>query len=392
MSNIPPAREDPPANVRDKRRVAIVNSIVDRSDAISASVRDMAISMASSGYDVRVFCYHSDFDDIQVLQIHGNSDLMLDDFFSSADLIVWHFGIYFDAFNTVMFGNGHAPRVICFHNVTPEEFVPEASRSLIQRSIAQTHLLPFADEIWAVSDVNASFAIKTGVSPHRIFTMPLQVDSPPLSPLAAKRKDKIELLYVGRFAKSKGVLELLEAYRRALVAGAPLTRLTLAGNVGFSDQDYYRQVNAFIRDHDLKSYVEVAETINDEELFRLYRRAHLLGIASYHEGFCKPVVEALRSGCIPVGYNAYNIPFVANGFGALVPVGDVAALSDRLVTFAHAVSAALAEPTSRLLPLDRGATSAAAFDKKVPAYVKRYEGWALNRQREERMRALIGST
>ena len=379
----------PVADRKRTRRIAIVNSIVHRFDAISASVRDMAVSMMAAGHEVRVFCYHSDFDDIPITPISNNSDLILDEYFSSADLIVWHFGIYSEAFNTVLFGNGRAPRVICFHNVTPAAFCPPASQPLIQRSLDQIHLLPLADEIWAVSDTNAVTAIEAGVPPNRVVTLPLQVDLPNITPFAAKSADKIELLYVGRFAKAKGVLELLEAFRRCLSTGAALARLTLAGNIGFSDQAYYEEMKKFVSDHDLGGTVEIVETIDDEGLFRLYRRSHLLGIASYHEGFCKPVVEALRSGCIPIGYHAYNIPFVAHGFGTLVPPGDVDALTDRLVRISTVLPEALAEPASRLLPLDRGLTSVEELDKEVSAYVERYEGRVVRRKMEDRIDALV---
>lgn len=352
----------------------------------------MALSLIAAKHQVVVFCYHSDFDDIPVRLIRDNRDLIMDDFYSSADLLIWHFGIFSEAFNCLMFGNGHASRVVCFHNVTPEQFVPESSRSMIRRSLEQTHLLPLADEIWPVSDINASAAIEAGVPPQRIFTMPLQVDAPAIFPLSAKAKDKIELLYVGRFAKAKGVIDLLEAYRRATGAGAPLARLTLAGNVAFSDQNYFKQIKEFIVEHDLGSSVEVAETIDDEALFGLYQRSHLLGIASYHEGFCKPVIEALRSGCIPVGYHSYNIPFAANGFGALVPPGDIAGLTDRLIALAKALASAMSRKAEPLLQLDRGATSIVDFEREVPAYVARYEGRMVKRHLKERVDSLTSDS
>ena len=62
------------------------------------------------------------------------------------------------------------------------------------------------------------------------------------------------------------------------------------------------------------------------------RKAHGLVIPSYHEGFCKPIVEAMYYGCIPISYEAYNLKFVADGLSKLVPTGDVAALAEAIAT------------------------------------------------------------
>ena len=77
-------------------------------------------------------------------------------------------------------------------------------------------------------------------------------------------------------------------------------------------------------------------TVDDATWEQLYRRAHILAIPSYHEGFCKPVIEGLRAGCIPVGYASYNLPEIANGLGRMVPTGDVAALTEALeLSYGH---------------------------------------------------------
>jgi glycosyltransferase involved in cell wall biosynthesis len=80
--------------------------------------------------------------------------------------------------------------------------------------------------------------------------------------------------------------------------------------------------------------------VSEAEKSRLMEAAHALVMPSYHEGFCMPVVEALGRGCFVLGYAAGNTPFIANGFGALVPSGDVDGLSRAMAHFVEAVQGA----------------------------------------------------
>ena len=42
------------------------------------------------------------------------------------------------------------------------------------------------------------------------------------------------------------------------------------------------------------------------------------------------MIEGLRAGCIPIGYASYNLPYIANKLGRMVPTGNVAALTAAL--------------------------------------------------------------
>ncbi len=108
--------------------------------------------------------------------------------------------------------------------------------------------------------------------------------------------------------------------------------------------------------------------VEDATLDELYRAAHLLVIPSYHEGFCRPVIEGLRAGCVPVGYAAYNLPHVAHGLGRMVPVGDRDALATALV----GLIAALGPGSAGLLPLDAGPLGPADFDRAAQEYVQEF--------------------
>ena len=140
----------------------------------------------------------------------------------------------------------------------------------------------------------------------------------------------------------------------------------------YSDPSYVNKLRDQIAARGLSQDVAWLGTVDDAMLEKLYRRAHILAISSYHEGFCKPVIEGLRAGCIPVGYASYNLPYIANKLGRMVPTGDIAALTGALDDVLRSLPAALAEPEEPCLPLDRGNLSVAEFDRASRDYVQRF--------------------
>ena len=82
---------------------------------------------------------------------------------------------------------------------------------------------------------------------------------------------------------------------------------------------------------------------------------------SYHEGFCKPVIEALRAGCLPVHYTSGNLLRIAGGLGKSVDPGDLAAFSRALYEAIVEVRSVLAGTAGARLKLDIGSLTAEEF-------------------------------
>lgn len=378
------------ARSRPRHRITIINSIVARNDAVSAAVRDMFHMLsADPELDVSVFAARNDFSELPCRIVSDSAQLLLQADYLSADLIIWHFGIAYEFFNALLVGNGSARQVVVFHNITPKEYVSEALSPLIDRSLQQCHNMRCADEIWNVSEVNAEVARTIGVQEQRIRVIPLCVDAPPLGALHDKERAAINLLFVGRFVKSKGVLDLLEAVTRLPRQEIAPFRLTLAGNLEFSDPLYVDELRRKIAACNLSRDVRLLGTVDEATMGQLYRRAHILVIPSYHEGFCKPVIEGLRAGCIPVGYAASNLLEVAAGLRRMVATGNVDALAGALAELLSALPDALAHPMQQRLPLDRGQLSVAEFDAASRDYVERFTPERIGRQLRERVYALF---
>jgi glycosyltransferase involved in cell wall biosynthesis len=156
----------------------------------------------------------------------------------------------------------------------------------------------------------------------------------------------------------------------------------------WSDQTYLKRVKETIATRHMESIVQILGTVSDELMQDLYHKSHIFTIPSYHEGFCKPVIEGLRAGCIPVGYAAHNLPAISNGLGRMVPTGGIAALSTALEEVIVGVAQSLGKPEDPALPLDRGQTSARAFDRIVSEYVQAFTFDRLASVTLERIRTL----
>jgi glycosyltransferase involved in cell wall biosynthesis len=218
-----------------------------------------------------------------------------------------------------------------FHNITPIEFVPEDDRPLIDSSFRQIANIGDADEVWAASEFNRQVLIDYGLSPSKLVTVPLYAKPKyACRDRSEKRLSPLQILYVGRFAKSKGVLDLIPVAEDLIRRNCADFRIVLAGNEQFSDQSYISALKAEIEQKNLERHIEFVGTVDDARLSQLYRQSAILVMPSYHEGFCMPVAEAMASRCVPVAYAAGNIPDLVDGLGKLAPAGDHRRLADLL--------------------------------------------------------------
>jgi glycosyltransferase involved in cell wall biosynthesis len=361
-------------------RAAIIAPIVVRHDAISTAVRNLWRILAEPGWDVSVLTTANEYPEMPTRIVPGIAELLLERAFRQADVLIYEFGIYSPLFDALLVGNGLGRQIVRFHNITPPELLGPEAGPLIAKSFAQLHVLSCADRIWAVSEENASVLARHNVGTGRTEVLPLVVDWPPRAALATKPKQTVEALFVGRMVRSKGLADLLEA-----LEPADDIRLTVVGNLRFSDPVYFEECRAVVAARGLGSSIRFLGTVESETLRDLYHRSHILAIPSYHEGFCKPVIEALRSGCVPVGYAGSNLPAITGGLGRLVPEGDIAALGRAL----RDVAAALRSGAE--LPLDGGTRTPAGFDAACEAWVQNFAFDRLRATTIARVQALLPS-
>lgn len=371
------------------RKIAIVSGLCLYNDAISASVHDDALALSDAfGFHTRVFTHRNEFPDIEATEARDSSQIIFDSYFQACDLIIYHFGIYFELFNTILLGNGHAPQVVRYHNLTPRHLLPPSEWAKFESSAAQLYNFAAADAVWPVSDFNREDLRGLEIVPQKLVEpLPLSVgDGNRRKGFAGKEPGPIiRLLFVGRMVRAKGLRDLLSAatlIRQACLAFS----LRIVGDPQFSHLDYVGELREFANMNGIADAVTFVGRVSNEELDAEYDRAHILVLPSYHEGFCKPVIEALRFGCVPVTYTSGNLPFVARGLSRTVSPGDVVALARAIAEVARSVQSA---PAGRRIPVDRGSIPLRRYEAAVDELLAGYGFPAVSQRLREAAQALI---
>jgi glycosyltransferase involved in cell wall biosynthesis len=108
--------------------------------------------------------------------------------------------------------------------------------------------------------------------------------------IVAKRQSPRELLFLSRIHPKKGLLDLVEAWRRLRPAG---WRVVIAG----PDEGGHRaELEAAIKKAELQTDFEFTGPVEGDRKWDLYGRASLFVLPSYSENFGLVVAEALASG------------------------------------------------------------------------------------------------
>jgi glycosyltransferase involved in cell wall biosynthesis len=132
------------------------------------------------------------------------------------------------------------------------------------------------------------------------------------------------ILFAGRIANGKGLMELLHA---ASSNRGVLTRVILAGAT--PDPDYEMRLRTQIARLGLSDHVEFAGLLDEDSLIREFERAEALVLPSFQETAPMVVQQAMAAGLPVVATRVGGIPYQIEHrvTGLLVAVGDVAGLA-----------------------------------------------------------------
>jgi glycosyltransferase involved in cell wall biosynthesis len=258
------------------------------------------------------------------------------------------------------------PLVVNYHNVTPPSAFARWDNALaLHQSLAQLEvalLAPRARLGVAVSEYNRADLAAAGYAETAVVPPVVQLADGPEPSGAdghpAERAGASHWLAVGRLAPNKAVEDVvagLFAYRATV---DPEAHLSVVGRPAVPG--YARALQRFVAELGLRHAVAFIGRVDDRGLGRLYRSADLLVVASRHEGFCLPVVEAM----------AHDLPVVARRQGAVPEVaGDAAVLLDSMgpAEVAGAAARLASDLAERSAQVARGRERVAALDLDTAA-------------------------
>jgi glycosyltransferase involved in cell wall biosynthesis len=217
--------------------------------------------------------------------------------------------------------------VLDYHNITPARFydgwedhtsAKVALARLQMAELAPVAILGIADSAFNASELRQFGCRTTSVIPILVGIDDREpvVDQAELDRLGALHGSGTVLLFVGRISPNKTQHHLVEAlflYRRWY---DPDARLHLVGPA--FTQSYVEAVFAFADELGLSDAVYHGSHLSDAELAAWYADADVFVCLSEHEGFCIPLLEAMRSGLPIVAYGAGAVPETLGDAGMLL--------------------------------------------------------------------------
>jgi glycosyltransferase involved in cell wall biosynthesis len=204
---------------------------------------------------------------------------------------------------------------------------------ITRRLVRQT--VNAADFVLTVSEDLRSRVIHMGVPPQRTRSIPngcrhtvFHYGEPgPVREQLGIAPGRKVILFVGWLAPSKGLPELLLAFRE-LAAEDPELRLVCVG-----EGSYLAKIHEFIQAAGLEGRVTLSGRSDREQVAAWMTAADVFCLPSHSEGCPNVVVEAVACGCPVVGTRVGGIPeLVSEKCGILVEPRDPPALARALRT------------------------------------------------------------
>lgn len=336
-------------------RIAIVSLTIAHGDAVGNDALEMGRILSADGHHVGLFSSHWAKRTELSRDLSQVPEFLADD---PQAILIYHHHIGWTAGLDHLRG---APcrRVVKYHNITPGRFF--AGFSIDKVRICQLGREQLRDLARADCDLylsaslyNQGELIDAGAPPERCAVVPpfhhldrlngLQADANVLRSLDDGRTN---LLFVGRRAPHKGHRFLLDAFAAYHEHYDRHSRLLLVGKEEHKLLSYSNQLREHASRLGVLDNVFFIDGVSEAELKAYYQRATVFVLASEHEGFCVPVVEAM----------ALQVPIVAYG-AAAVPhtVGDAALVWDEPDPFllAQSIDTVVRDAAVRRSLTDRG--------------------------------------
>lgn len=313
-------------------------------DAIGNDIRGMAEHLQRNGYRVNIYAegIHS--------ALNGTAeilDLRRHSFWLDRDvLLIYHHSMGWPLGETVL-SQARCHVAIKHHNVTPPVFFQPYSEDytvackagqLATSTIARTPDAKF----WVDSQFNAENLIDNGVQSANCYVLPPFHWTERLAeaPLAldivqsCKRLDTTIFLFVGGIKPNKGHARLIQALA-TYVSQINDAVLILPGGSDPRLANYVAGLRTLAVQLGVASKIIFAGTVSDSQLRAYYFCADAFLCLSEHEGFCVPLLEAMRFRVPVVAHACTAIPETLGEAALIWDKGDLASIVESLAICAE---------------------------------------------------------
>jgi glycosyltransferase involved in cell wall biosynthesis len=265
----------------------------------------------------------------------------LEAFLSPSSLLIYHFSVGWSE-GAHIFRQARCHRVLKYHNITPPDyFLPYSLAYALPCRMGQLERMSLsrcgADLYLADSSFNLGDLLDAGMDPARGHVIPPfhQVDrlrqAAPVPKLQKACADGwINLLMVGRIVPNKGFEELIDAFAFYHHGYNPQSRLILVGKVDSRLLDYLKELKQQTFELDLENAVHFTGPVSEAELRTFYESADVFLLASRHEGFCVPLLEAMALEVPVIAAGACAIPETLGDGGLLWDEPDPELLAESI--------------------------------------------------------------
>ena len=281
-----------------------------------------------------------------------------------------------------------ARKAVVYHNITPAKYFEglneharryaEVGREQLVE-LAKSAEFGFADSEYNRRELAEAGCANTAVVPIAIDWEQFDVTPDPAI-ARALADERTAILTVGQILPQKAIHDVIAsfaAYRESDRAA----RLYLVGSTAMSGQ-YLAQLQQQIAKLGIQDAVTFAGSVTVEQLVAYYRGATAFLTLSDHEGFCVPLLEAMRS----------DLPIVAHAAGAIPEtLGDAGVLLEQKSpeTVAAALERVVRDQTLRKELGEKGHRRVGEFSReKVAGRLKltlAQGGWDLPEPRAKRV-------
>lgn len=236
-------------------------------------------------------------------------------------------------------------KVAIYHNITPGRYFAQYDEAFAKflddgRAYAASRLRDMFSCCWAVSSYNGEDLRAMGFScPIYVLPILIPLDDydilPASGPMLRYKNDaRKNILFVGRIAPNKkieDVIRVFDFYMKHIDAGS---RLFIVGHER-GDDPYMESLRTLVDELSLRRDVVFVGHVPFEHIIAYYKLADLFLCMSDHEGFCVPLVEAMKFDIPIVAYSAAAVPDTLGGAGLVATSrtpGEAAALMREALT------------------------------------------------------------